>query len=296
MKTSKPIAGIGYNSIPYLKQKLNEMIEAKVIGHYAFIHHEPEANELKEHLHVYIEPYKPINTVDFEKMTEEPDKDSDKPLKCLGMSPSNATSWILYTSHNEDYAKAKGYVNGRKYTYDYTQYHTDDENWFQIQWINAFDSPEFAKASATCRLLQGKTTAIEEIRTGQISWQSSNALKCFTSLIAEDLQRQKEEEVYTKVKEDLEKHVLSELQAKGVDIGTVEAERAVHAYLVEETRRRLAIEHIARGSMQPKYTDEDAAREMKEFGKLLEEQKKFLEYEDKRIKDRNTKNRDKKKN
>ena len=63
MNTRSPISTISYNTVDFLKLKLDELIASKTISFYMFIKHEPEIDDLKPHIHLYIEPNRQLDTM-----------------------------------------------------------------------------------------------------------------------------------------------------------------------------------------------------------------------------------------
>lgn len=66
MKTTKPISTISYNSLNFLKYKLDCLLEDGVINFYMGIVHQPEEDEKKEHIHLYILPHSQVDTMKLE--------------------------------------------------------------------------------------------------------------------------------------------------------------------------------------------------------------------------------------
>ena len=118
MKTSKPISTISFNTIPYLVQKLRELEKAGFIEFWSFIQHKPEDDEggKKEHIHVYIQPSKMIQTTDIKEEFKEFDPENpEKPLGCINMNKTKWDDWYLYALHDKAYLAQKG--QARKYHY-----------------------------------------------------------------------------------------------------------------------------------------------------------------------------------
>ena len=63
MNTRSPISTISYNTEKFLKMKLDELVDNKMISYYMFIFHQPEIDDLKPHIHLYIEPNKQLDTM-----------------------------------------------------------------------------------------------------------------------------------------------------------------------------------------------------------------------------------------
>lgn len=130
MKTTMPIATISYNSPAYLKQKLDELLKAKVIQFYAFVPHKPEKDEKKKkHAHVFIEPAKSVQTEDLrDELREFDPKNPDKPLGCMPFGKSKFGDWYLYSCHDKAYLASKG--QSREYHYKREAFVTSDEDYF----------------------------------------------------------------------------------------------------------------------------------------------------------------------
>lgn len=127
MKTIKPIATISYNSWPFLTGVLERLKKEGFIQFYAFIHHEPEEDELKGHCHVFVEPFKRIDTEWLQKQFIEMDKSNpNKPLGVMPWKSSQFRDWYWYSLHDVAYLLSKGQT--RKKHYDpYCMVSSDDE-------------------------------------------------------------------------------------------------------------------------------------------------------------------------
>ena len=118
MKTSKPISTISYNSVDFLLDKLNRLKYMRVIAYYEFIVHLPDKDDKKEHIHLYIEPNKIIDTEEFaSRFLEDEDTHLDyvdsndklqkPPLKCICFRSSKFGDWYWYALHDKGYLKSK---------------------------------------------------------------------------------------------------------------------------------------------------------------------------------------------
>ena len=148
MRTRSPISTISFNTLEFLELKLCELENCGKISFWAYVRHLPEDDEAgnKEHMHVYIEPSKQIQTDDFRKQLLEfdpnfseddyavnrlkhdnvddheldPDVSRPKKLKprgCLLFRCSKFADWYLYGLHDKRYLAMKG--QSRKYHYSY---------------------------------------------------------------------------------------------------------------------------------------------------------------------------------
>lgn len=142
MRTSKTISTISYNTKEFLKEKLNELIDNRVISNWFFIEHEPEEDERKKHIHLWVKPNKLLDTVDFQKFFLQLVPGEEKPRKCIDFVTSKADDAILYFLHDAKYLAMKG--ESRKYHYlrkDMVVYDDDD---FEFLYNHAYRGSDFA--------------------------------------------------------------------------------------------------------------------------------------------------------
>jgi hypothetical protein len=91
--------------------KLNELTKAKVISFWCFIPHKPEDDEAgkKNHIHLYIEPSKMLQTDDLKEALKEYDPSNpSKPLGVIKWVYSKFADWYLYAIHDKRYLAMKG--------------------------------------------------------------------------------------------------------------------------------------------------------------------------------------------
>lgn len=159
MNTSKAIAGVSYNSADFLAVKLHEWLNAGLIEFGTFIKHKAEADEKKDHIHVFLLPARRIQTLDFENDSKEYDENNPgKPLKVLGLSPSKFSDWLLYSLHDKAYLLEKGL--SRQYAYSLEDFYSTDLDRFDIM-ISQISDDKNSKIEH--RLLQ--------MINNQMSWQ-----------------------------------------------------------------------------------------------------------------------------
>ena len=118
MKTSKPISTISWNTPAYLEKVCRELQASKIISFFCYILHRGEDDEAgkKDHIHLYMEPGRCIQTLDLKELFNEPDLAHKKPLGCLDFHPSKFSDWYWYALHDEAYLKSK--CMERKYHYN----------------------------------------------------------------------------------------------------------------------------------------------------------------------------------
>lgn len=125
MRTTKPISTISYNTIDFLYLKLNELLKAQKISFFAFIPHKSEDDEKKDHIHVFIEPARLLQTEELRMEFLEIDPDCvDKPLGCIAFQSSKFGDWCLYALHDKRYLACKGQT--RKYHYCLDEFFASD--------------------------------------------------------------------------------------------------------------------------------------------------------------------------
>lgn len=100
MNTRKEISTISYNSVEFLTEKLQELLNEHIISDYMFIPHKAEEDETKDHIHLWIKPNKLLDTMDLQSFLQEYDPlHPDKPLKCIDFRFAKTDDWILYSIH-----------------------------------------------------------------------------------------------------------------------------------------------------------------------------------------------------
>lgn len=125
MKTTKPLSTISYNSIGFLIGVLDRLVKKDILAFYAFIRHDAEEDENKDHCHLYLEPAQQVDTIWLKKQFLEPDPaHPDIPLGILPWNKSKFGDWYWYGLHDKAYLMGKG--ESRKYHYEPSQVLTSD--------------------------------------------------------------------------------------------------------------------------------------------------------------------------
>lgn len=103
-RISTPFSSISYNTPEFLATQLNEMVVRKVIRFAMWIHHRAEADEKKDHAHLYIEPRGACDPDEVLAMLDEFDPTHPtQPLGCLPYKKSKTDDWVFYGVHDADY-------------------------------------------------------------------------------------------------------------------------------------------------------------------------------------------------
>lgn len=154
MRTSKPISTISYNTPEYLKSKLDELVRNHTISDYMYIQHHAEADERKDHIHLWLKPNKLLDTMDLQDHFKELDLNNPtaKPLGCIDFETSKTDDWILYGMHLEPYLASKG--QSREYHYTKDDFVYNDEDTFEDNYAHALKGSEWARRYQTLQLLQ----------------------------------------------------------------------------------------------------------------------------------------------
>lgn len=137
MRTSKAISTISYNSVNFLRLKLDELKNAGTISFWAFIKHkgEPKSDEAgrKDHIHLYVQPSKMLQTDDLQKYLAEPNPDyhegedeKKRTLGCIMFRASKFSDWYEYSIHDPSYLASKGLE--RQFHYKREQIYTSSED------------------------------------------------------------------------------------------------------------------------------------------------------------------------
>lgn len=128
MRTTKPISTVSFNTEEYLRSVLEEQISSGVISWYVYIKHKGEDDDAgrKDHMHVYAEPSKTIQTDNIRAMFKEFDPENpDKPLGTLLWKVSKFQDWYMYAKHDPVYLANKGLV--KKYVYQSTDFVSNED-------------------------------------------------------------------------------------------------------------------------------------------------------------------------
>lgn len=156
MATQKPISTISYNTESFLKEKLDNWINAHIIQSYQYICHKGEDGD-KDHIHLRIEPNKKLDVMDLMEQLREYKLGNDKPLGCRPFRPSKEEDWILYAVHDEQYLKIKygGGEKGEKLPYKWQDIKVPEYYDMEIAFIRAKSYMEHTSVNMATRLQNG---------------------------------------------------------------------------------------------------------------------------------------------
>lgn len=111
MKTNLPISSISYCDKEYLKNILDGLILQEDIKFYAFIFHFAEKVELKNHIHLYIEPCHRVDTEEIKNILVQNEFQGT-----ISFKKSHFDDWFLYSVHNKEYLEDKGLLKNHFYS------------------------------------------------------------------------------------------------------------------------------------------------------------------------------------
>lgn len=156
MATQKPISTISYNTELFLREKLDNWLNAHIIQAYQYICHKGEDGD-KDHIHLRIEPNKKLDCMDLLEQLREYQMGKDKPLGCRPFRPSKEEDWILYVVHDEQYLKLKygGGEKGEKLLYKWQDIKVSEYYDIEIAFIRAKSYLEHTSVNMATRLQNG---------------------------------------------------------------------------------------------------------------------------------------------
>lgn len=101
-RTAKPMGTISYNTEPFLRRKLEQMLNANIIDDYRYIKHYGEDGD-KDHFHVWVTPNGQRDFGQIREEFNEIDPTNTKPLQCMPFRHSETLNWLMYVLHDAEY-------------------------------------------------------------------------------------------------------------------------------------------------------------------------------------------------
>ena len=168
MATQKPISTISYNSEEFLKEKLEEWLEAHIIQSYMYVCHKGEDGD-KDHIHLRIDPNKRIDPMELTEELKEYVIGERKPRGVRPWRPSLEEDWILYAVHDEEYLKIKygGGEKGEKLPYKWEDIQCPEYFDSEIAFIRARAKMKHTSANMTSRMMKGQADPLSLIQEGE---------------------------------------------------------------------------------------------------------------------------------
>lgn len=182
MSTSKPITTISYNTESFLKMTLDHEVEMKRVQWYAYIKHDAEEDETKNHFHLLVIPNVMTDLMDFQFRFREIDEDNPKKpfgvMPCRAIAKDNIDDWIPYVLHDRGYLALKRET--REFFYKKEDMVTSDEDYYDYLYKHAFKASKWAKDNELIQLLiSGDLKPHELIDKGYVSWNMSTQINAY---------------------------------------------------------------------------------------------------------------------
>lgn len=134
-KTSKPLSTVTWNSEQFLVNRLNDLMKNGVISYWCYVLHKAEKSEGKDHIHLYFEPRKMVDPVDFRSYLCEVDiANPSKPIMPSRIQPSKGNHWVAYCRHDPVYIKKYTKEGIKEYEYSKDAFKSSDDILFEQQW------------------------------------------------------------------------------------------------------------------------------------------------------------------
>lgn len=166
MATQNPISTISYNSVKFLKEKLDTWYQSHIISCYMFIRHKGEDGD-KDHTHVFLIPNRRLDPMDLVEELKEYTADNPKPLGVRPFRKSKEEDWILYAVHDPDYLKIKYSDDPReKIPYKWENIVSSDGFDVETAFIRARSHLKHTSANLVGRLKSG-TSAMTLLSEGE---------------------------------------------------------------------------------------------------------------------------------
>lgn len=182
MKTTRTISTISFNTKEFLILKLNELKKSKIISFYCFIEHLPEDDEggKKNHIHLFIEPAKSIQTEDLREQLQELDLTNSKPLGVLPFNYSKIDDWLLYAIHDKTYLASKN--ESRKYHYQFSDIITCDADYLNYN-IKKIDITSLTPLKKMYNFIENGFTFVDFLNLGNVPIQQINQFRTAWDMI-----------------------------------------------------------------------------------------------------------------
>ena len=165
MRTSKPFSTISYNSIPFLTERLNDLVLRGHISFYAFVKHLPEEDEKKEHIHLIMFPNGLMATDSLREYFCELETISAPPLTVMPFKSSKFEDWFLYSSHNKYYLASKG--QSRKHAYTEENFYSNEPDYLH-ELIKTIDYAKYFKSNILIDAVKNRVPFGELVMNGLV--------------------------------------------------------------------------------------------------------------------------------
>ena len=156
--TQKPISTISYNTEPFLKNVLENLLRQHIIQNYIYIFHKGEDGD-KDHFHLRLEPNRRIDPMDIKDLFSEYDPENIRPLGVRPFRPSIEEDWILYAVHDSEYLKIKygSGEKGEKLPYKWQDFVCPEDYDMEIAFIRAKSKLQHTSSNLAKCLSEGES-------------------------------------------------------------------------------------------------------------------------------------------
>lgn len=170
---------ISYNTKDFLVAKLDELVKKHTISFYMGIYHYAEADETKDHIHLYIQPNKIIDSMDLQDYLKEIDPlKPNKPLGCIDFRKSEPDEWILYDQHYAPYLASK--FESREFCYTKEDFFSSDSLTFDDLYHHAFYGSKWAQRNQMLNAIKdSENNPINLINNGTIPLNLASQLNAY---------------------------------------------------------------------------------------------------------------------
>lgn len=179
MRSKNCMATISYNTKDFLISKLDDLIAKHIISYYMGIYHFAEEDEKKDHIHLFIQPNKLVDSMDIQDFLKEIDINKpDKPLRCADFRRSDYDEWILYCQHFVPYLATK--FESRAFSYTKEDFFFSDDMSFDDYYHHAFYGSKWATQNQILKAVQdGQNNPINLINNGTIPLNMASQLNAY---------------------------------------------------------------------------------------------------------------------
>lgn len=129
---------------------LDDLVKNNTIDFWCFIRHEPDEESKKDHVHLYVDPAKTIETTSLKDKFIQIVPGEALPRRNLNFRYSKFDDWYLYSLHQKDYLNEKGLYRNKEYSKE--DFHFSDLDEFEryvseINYSSIFNLDEIINAA-----------------------------------------------------------------------------------------------------------------------------------------------------
>lgn len=182
MLTTRTISTIHYCEPILLKNILDNLIDKNIISFYAFVSHFKESDETKNHIHLFMEPSKRVDTIVLRNEFDIPVM-NEKPIRCLPIVCSKFGDWFMYGCHDKAYLLSLG--QSREFHYSINDFVCSDFDYFN-ELIHKIDRSRLNANQVIIDALENNIPFSQLLRNGQVPVQQINQWKLMYELLCQN--------------------------------------------------------------------------------------------------------------